>query len=279
MGTVSVTTFTSDTETVTRTKLNGLAGNLVTEFNGNIDNVNIKAAAAIANSKLNLAAIAQAMGMSSKVFNYAKGGDVNSTGSMTLGTDGNFFDIAGTTNITSITAKSAATVVFLQFDDVLTVVDGSNLKIDGDFTTATGSVLTLISDGTNWREISRQPESIGQFIDRGDPASFDWTESSGLTLDNAFHTLDSSAKTSVPTGASAVLLRVLVTDNAAGTRIDFKEVGNSNNVNNPAVWSPLANAKIVADVIVKVDSEGDFQYRANTDMDSIEVSIAGWWRD
>jgi len=54
MGTVSVGTFTSDTETVTRTKLNALAANLVTEFNGNIDNDNIKAAANIAYSKLNL---------------------------------------------------------------------------------------------------------------------------------------------------------------------------------------------------------------------------------
>lgn len=59
MGTVSVTTFSSDTETVTRTKLNGLAANLLTEFNGNIEDANIKAAAAIDDSKLNLANIAQ----------------------------------------------------------------------------------------------------------------------------------------------------------------------------------------------------------------------------
>jgi hypothetical protein len=54
MGVISVTTFISDTETVTRTKLNGLAGNLVTEFNGNIDNNNIKANAGIVYSKLTL---------------------------------------------------------------------------------------------------------------------------------------------------------------------------------------------------------------------------------
>lgn len=54
MGIVSTTTFTSDTETVTRIKLNGLVANLLTEFNGNIDNNNIKSSAAIAYSKLNL---------------------------------------------------------------------------------------------------------------------------------------------------------------------------------------------------------------------------------
>jgi len=61
MGVISVGVFTSDTETVTRLKLNALAANIVTEFNGNIDNANIKAAAGIANSKLNLATITQAI--------------------------------------------------------------------------------------------------------------------------------------------------------------------------------------------------------------------------
>jgi len=42
-GVVSVNTFTSDTETVTRTKLNGLAANLVSEFNGSIEAANMKA--------------------------------------------------------------------------------------------------------------------------------------------------------------------------------------------------------------------------------------------
>ncbi len=54
MGVVSTFTFTSDTETVTRTKLNNLVANLKTEFNGSIDNSNIKAAAGIIGSKLDL---------------------------------------------------------------------------------------------------------------------------------------------------------------------------------------------------------------------------------
>tara|TARA_Y100000310_G_scaffold343900_2_gene453801 strand:+ start:3364 stop:4365 length:1002 start_codon:yes stop_codon:yes gene_type:complete len=54
MGTVSTFTFTTDTEQVTRTKLNNLVANLLTEFNGSIENDNIKAGAAIAQSKLSL---------------------------------------------------------------------------------------------------------------------------------------------------------------------------------------------------------------------------------
>lgn len=87
----------------------------------------------------------------------AKGADVASTSSMTLGDDGNFFDITGTTGITSITAKTAGTEVTLQFDGVLTVTDGSNLKLNGNFITAAESTLKLVCDGTNWFEIARSP--------------------------------------------------------------------------------------------------------------------------
>lgn len=84
-----------------------------------------------------------------------KGADVASATTTTLGTDGNLFDITGTTNITSIAAMTAGLVVTLQFDGALTVTDGSNLKLNGDFISVAGSCLTLISDGTNWWEVSR----------------------------------------------------------------------------------------------------------------------------
>jgi len=91
------------------------------------------------------------------ILKNTKGADVASTGTLTLGDDGNLFDITGTTNITSITAKTAGTIVVLQFDGVLTVTDGSNLSINGDLVTAAGNTLTLVSDGTNWIELSRTP--------------------------------------------------------------------------------------------------------------------------
>lgn len=88
-------------------------------------------------------------------FTWQKGSDVASGTSIALG-DGNFFDITGTTTIQTITAKNAGTVVTLQFDGALTVSDGvGNLKLNGDFSTATESTLTLVSDGTNWFEVCR----------------------------------------------------------------------------------------------------------------------------
>jgi len=87
----------------------------------------------------------------------AKGADIVSAATITLGDDGNFFDITGSVNITNITAKPAGFIAYLQFDSSLVVVDGGNLILSGDFVTATQSLLTIICDGTNWFELSRSP--------------------------------------------------------------------------------------------------------------------------
>ncbi len=64
--------------------------------------------------------------------------------------------ISGTTGITSITATGhSGAVVTLIFQDALTVTDGSNLKMAGDFTTSADDTLTLACDGTNWHEVCR----------------------------------------------------------------------------------------------------------------------------
>jgi hypothetical protein len=89
-------------------------------------------------------------------FTTAKGADVASAaGTITLGSDGNYFDITGTAAITSITAKTAGTVVILQFDSTASLVDGSNLKINGNFQGAAEAQIALVSDGTNWFELCR----------------------------------------------------------------------------------------------------------------------------
>lgn len=140
------------TEQVTNTKLHNLVD--LATISG-IVNAEVSASAAIVASKLDLSSIAQVVAMTSKIFKFAKGADVASTGTMTLGDDGNFFDITGTTSITSITAKTAGTFVILQFDGVLTFTDGGNLKLNGNFTTSADDIIGLISDGTNWYECFR----------------------------------------------------------------------------------------------------------------------------
>lgn len=70
---------------------------------------------------------------------------------------GDTFIINGTTGITSITGVYAARRVTLIFNNTLTMTDGSNLKLAGNFTsTGVYSTITLVSpDGVNWAEVSR----------------------------------------------------------------------------------------------------------------------------
>ena len=87
---------------------------------------------------------------------WNKGADVASAASsFTLGADGNYYDITGTTAIDSIAAQAVGKFVLLQFDGVLTITDGGNLSLEGNFVTATGATLVLQSDGTDWFEMSR----------------------------------------------------------------------------------------------------------------------------
>lgn len=88
---------------------------------------------------------------------WAQGANIASASSITLGNDGIFFIITGTTTITSITAKPAGAVVWLKFAGILTVQSGSNLSLNGNFLTSAGGTLQLVSDGTAWYEVSRQP--------------------------------------------------------------------------------------------------------------------------
>lgn len=67
------------------------------------------------------------------------------------------YHVTGTTTITSITSTNigTGTCIVLIFDGVLTLTDGSNLKLAGDFVTSADDTWTGCYDGTNWFETGR----------------------------------------------------------------------------------------------------------------------------
>ncbi len=69
--------------------------------------------------------------------------------------DIDYYEVSGTTNITSVTASWPGRKVTLKFSGVLTFTDGSNLKLAGDFVTTADDTITLVCNGTNWYEVSR----------------------------------------------------------------------------------------------------------------------------
>lgn len=95
-----------------------------------------------------------------------QGADVGSAGDLTLGTDGNFFKITGTTTINAITTANwqAGSEITLMFTASVTVKDDTAggagtatmlLAASGDFSATANDILKLVYDGTNWVEVCR----------------------------------------------------------------------------------------------------------------------------
>lgn len=87
--------------------------------------------------------------------NLSKGADVASAGALTLGTDGNYFDITGTTTITSIATLGIGTQVTLHFDGALTLTHHATdliLPSGANITTAAGDEFTFVEYASgDWR--------------------------------------------------------------------------------------------------------------------------------
>ena len=94
---------------------------------------------------------------------WAKGADIASASTLTLGSDGNTFDVTGAVTITSISAKSAGTLILLQFDGSLTLTHNATsliLPSAANIQTVAGDMALLQSEGTgNWRVAIYQRKS------------------------------------------------------------------------------------------------------------------------
>lgn len=96
----------------------------------------------------------------------SKGADVASAATLTLGNDGNYFDITGTTTITSIAAKGVGTVVKLHFDAAVTLThNATGLVLPGgaNITTAAGDEAEFVEYATGaWRCVNYQISGGGE---------------------------------------------------------------------------------------------------------------------
>lgn len=95
---------------------------------------------------------------------WAKGADIASASTLTLGTDGNTFDVTGTTGITAISAKTAGTVIILRAITGFTITHNATSLIlwnNQNFTMGANDVLVLVSNGSgNWMEVARKSNNF-----------------------------------------------------------------------------------------------------------------------
>ncbi len=112
------------------------------------------------------------------------------------------------------------------------------------------------------------------YVDRGDPAAFDW-QLANFTRDNAWHELDCSAI--VPDGATAIHLRLTGEATAAEMNGILTKNGNTNTKNGLFIWIPTPNGTDEADSFVACDTNRKLQYRfAVGSWTWISIVIRGW---
>ena len=97
---------------------------------------------------------------------WAKGGDLSSASPLVLDTDGNYFDVTGTTGFSAITV-AAGTFFMLQFDGVLALTHGASLDLPGgaNITTAAGDRLIGFAEAANTVQILAYTKADGTPLD------------------------------------------------------------------------------------------------------------------
>ena len=165
---------------------------------------------------------------------FYKGADIASANALTLADDGNYWDITGTTSITSLSAKPAGTVVKLHFDGALTIVhDGTNLVLSGalSYTTSANDEFEFISLGSGaWRETSRSMSAVTVTV----------ASTFGGTPSLAFGTGNTGGTGSVFIRRNAV---IAMFDTTAARTLAFGDVGTAGNVGSASGGGGFAAAR------------------------------------
>ena len=151
----------------------------------------------------------------SKIVKWAKGADVASASTLTLGDDGNYFDITGTTAITAIATKGVGTRVLLQFDAALTLTHHATdlvLPTGANITTAAGDHFEFVEYASgDWRCVGYSLAN-GRPLAQAAPTSGEFLRGyiNGLTLSNnttdATNDIDIAAGSAGSDGTTPVLM-------------------------------------------------------------------------
>ena len=120
-----------------------------------------------------------------KESNIAKGSDIASANTLTVGTDGNYFDITGTTQINSFVVSPNREFT-LQFDGALVLQHhSSNLDLpsEANITTAAGDVASFFSTGSNTAQCVNYTRANGTSVVSGGDVVDDTSPQLGGALD------------------------------------------------------------------------------------------------
>jgi len=253
MALVTLPNLGPDPFTVNASVLNGKVDPLATDYNGNIQNVNIAAgagivysklsltdsilnadvnsSAAIVASKLLLSGIAQTVSYTGAAENWAKGADIASATTTDIGAaTGNSPDVTGTTTITGLGTVQAGTVRNVRFTGILTLThNGTSLILPtgANITTAAGDTATFISLGSgNWYCKSFQRKDGTALVGvtaatalSGSTIQTVLTQSSAVATDSGTAVIDDSTPTTTECPIISALDTAITASSASNTLI------------------------------------------------------------
>lgn len=201
-----------------------------------------------------------------------KGGDIASASPLVIDTDGDYFDVTGTTGFAAMTV-AANRHFFLQFDGALTMTHhATNLDLPGEanITTAAGDVGEFFSTGANTVQCVNYTKADGKAVvaTTGFPAP-DFTSSeqtvTASTLLNVAHSL------SVVPRLVQVGLRCKTTDAtySVGDEVIYTSLGSGNGADTGhAVGMDSTNVFIVQASVIHI-------VRKTTFLDS-SITVGNW---
>lgn len=150
---------------------------------------------------------------------WAKGADVASASALTLGTDGNYFDITGTTTITSIGSLGVGTWVKLHFDGALTLTHhATDLVLAGaaNITTAAGDEIEFAEYASgDWRMVGGVKADGTAWVGGGENVAVAGTFALSGDISPAQITADQNDYS--PTGLSGASVIRITTDSTLRT--------------------------------------------------------------
>lgn len=123
--------------------------------------------------------------------------------------------------------------------------------------------------------IEAQGYLLTSFVDRGDPAAYDFTKLT-LTSDGTWHVMDLSAI--VPAGAKAVTLRSDLWNADVGIHLRMRTLGNTNLYNVSSAITQVAGIIIYNDHIIPLDTDRKIEYiMPSTTWIAVNITVKGWW--
>ena len=183
-----------------------------------------------------------------------KGGDIASASPLVIDTDGNYFDVTGTTSFAAMTV-AAGNYFMLQFDGALTITHGSGIELPGaaNLTTAAGDRLICYATAADTVEVmnvaTEAAASSGGFT-----LATPQTPTSGTTL----------TLSGIPSGSTMVVINLSNLTFSGGTSLDI-QLGDSGGIETSGYLSAAGNLSLTSSGVQDGSSEWIFHDLSTSD--------------